>query len=185
MRAVKIAQRNGNLPVTGRLDPAVERLLRKQWPTEAAMRRLVRGTPAWRLIPGQLSPNFNLRELACNDGTAYVDGLVREQGLSKAQAKQRAKQLASRLERLRAREGNRVIHLNSAFRTKRHNASVGGVLNSAHTRGYAVDIRPPAGVSITAHHAHVRKVFEGGVGRYATFVHGDFAPEERGQNWIG
>ncbi len=110
---------------------------------------------------------------------------MREQGLSKAQAKQRAKQLASRLERLRTREGNRVIHLNSAFRTKRHNASVGGVPNSAHTRGYAVDIRPPAGVSIAAHHGHVRKVFEGGVGRYATFIHGDFAPEERGQNWTG
>jgi hypothetical protein len=184
-RAVREAQAIAGLPVNGHIDPRLAKVLRRDWPTESAMRRLVRGTPAWRLIPGQLSPNFNLREFDCNDGTSYVNGLIREQRLTKAQAKHRAKQLADRLERLRAREGNRVIHLNSVFRTREHNAKVGGVPNSAHTRGYAADIRPPAGVSIAAHRAHVRKVFEGGVGLYATFVHGDFAPEERGQSWTG
>ena len=34
----------------------------------ATMRRIVRATPAWRLLPGQLTPNFALREFGCNDG---------------------------------------------------------------------------------------------------------------------
>jgi uncharacterized protein YcbK (DUF882 family) len=59
------------------------------------------------------------------------------------------------------------------------------VPNSAHTRGYAADIRPPSGITIAAHREHARKVFSGGVGRYATFVHGDFDPAERGQSWVG
>lgn len=184
-RAVREAQEIARLPETGTLDARLRKALRKDWPSESAVRRAARGTPAWRLIPGQLSPNFNVREFACNDGTDYVAGLMREQRLTKGDAKKRAKELADRLERLRAREGNRAIHLNSVFRTKAHNAKVGGVPGSAHTRGYAADIRPPSGITIASHREHVRKVFSGGVGRYATFVHGDFDPNERGQNWVG
>ena len=151
------------------------------------MRRIVRATPAWRLLPGQLTPNFALREFGCNDGMAYVDGLMREQGLTKRQAMERAKQLAERLERVRAREGNRPLRPNSVFRTKAYNARVGGVVGSAHTRGYAADLPAPAGVTLARHREHVRAVFEGGVGYYPTkhFVHGDFDPNERGDSWTG
>jgi uncharacterized protein YcbK (DUF882 family) len=36
-----------------------------------------------------------------------------------------------------------AFHLTSAYRCKKHNANVGGVSNSAHTFGLAVDISTP------------------------------------------
>ncbi|HEX2410274.1 MAG TPA: peptidoglycan-binding protein [Solirubrobacteraceae bacterium] len=186
-RAVREAQAIAKQPVTGRLDEALAKVLDHLWPTDAAMRRIVRATPAWRVLPGQISRNFNLSEFACNDGTRYIDGLMREQGLTKKQAKLRAKQVADRLERLRARDGNRPLRLNSVFRTKAYNARVGGVVGSAHTRGYATDVPPPAGITLEAHRAHGRAIFEGGVGIYPGqhFVHFDCDPAERGDNWVG
>ena len=134
-RAVREAQAIAKQPVTGRLDEPLEKVLDPLWPSEAAMRRIVRSTPAWRVLPGQVTRNFKLGEFACNDGTAYIDGLVREQGLTKKQAKYRAKQLADRLERLRAREGGRALRPNSVFRTKTYNQRVGGVPGlGAHAR---------------------------------------------------
>jgi uncharacterized protein YcbK (DUF882 family) len=186
-RAVREAQAIAKQPVTGRLDEPLEKVLERLWPTEAVMRRVVRATPAWRALPGQVTRNFKLGEFACTDGTPYIDGLMREQGLTKKQAKHRAKQLADRLERLRAREGNRPLRPNSVFRSKTYNARVGGVPGSAHTRGYAADIPAPAGVTLAAHRAHGRAIFEGGVGIYPTkhFVHFDFDPNETGDNWVG
>ena len=185
--AVREAQAIAKQPVTGRLDEPLEKALANVWPTEAIMRRVIRATPAWRALPGQVTRNFKLSEFGCTDGTAYIDGLVREQGLTKKQAKQRAKQLADRLERLRAREGNRALRPNSVFRTKAYNAKVGGVPGSAHTRGYAADVPAPAGLTLAAHRAHARAIFEGGVGYYPTkyFVHMDFDPHETGDNWVG
>ena len=186
-RAVREAQAIAKLPVTGRMDEPLQKVLDRLWPTEAIMRRVVRATPAWRALPGQVTRNFKLGEFACHDGTPYIDGLVREQGLTKKQAKQRAKQLADRLERVRAREGDRALRPNSVFRTKTYNAKVGGVPGSAHTRGYAADVPPPPGVTLAAHRAHARGVFEGGVGYYPrqNFVHMDCDPGETGDNWVG
>lgn len=48
--------------------------------------------------------------------------------------------LVDKLDRLRLAWG-RPIHITSGFRTTEHNAEVGGVKNSAHTRGLAADIR--------------------------------------------
>ena len=45
-----------------------------------------------------------------------------------------------RLDMLRYRF-NQPIRLNSAYRCEKHNESVGGVPNSSHTKGLAVDIR--------------------------------------------
>ena len=186
-RAVREAQASAKLPVTGTLDERLAKALAPVWPSDATMRRIVRATPAWRLLPGQLTPNFALREFGCNDGMAYVDGLMREQGLTKRQAMERAKQLAERLERVRAREGSRPLRPNSVFRTKAYNARVGGVVGSAHTRGYAADLPAPPAITLARHREHVRAVFEGGVGYYPTkhFVHGDFDPNERGDSWTG
>ncbi|HKG66231.1 MAG TPA: D-Ala-D-Ala carboxypeptidase family metallohydrolase [Solirubrobacteraceae bacterium] len=180
-RGVEAVQRVAGRPVTGELDGELVQLLLPFWPRDGAVKRIVRSTPAWRTIPGQISPNFNLKELACSDRahTPYVIGLMREQGLTKAEARERAKELARRLERLRRLGGDRPLLITSAFRTKAYNAQLSGAAtNSAHTRGFAVDTPPPRGVSLTQHRAHVLDAFECGVGYYPRgrgyFVHGDF-----------
>ena len=76
----------------------------------------------------------------------------------------------------------------SAFRTRAHNAAQpGAVPNSSHLRGYAVDVPPPAGVSLERHHRNMRAAFERGVGYYPMgrgyFVHGDFDPGFPRRNW--
>lgn len=185
-RAVRSAQKVAGHPITGRLDGELHLVLRPHWPRDSVVRRMARSTPAWRLVPGQLTRNFNVRELACKDGTPYVTGLMRERGLSKQAARKRAKGLAKRLEAVRRKGGGRPLHVTSAYRTKRYNASLpGAATNSAHTRGFAVDLPPPRGVSLQAHQAHVRASFECGVGRYSTFVHGDFDPTLGRRSWNG
>ena len=168
--------------MTGELDGELVKILQPYWPRDNAGKRVLRGTPgAWRTIPGQLTPNFNVKEFACKDAhhTQYVDGLMREQGLTKKQAKERAKGLATRLERLRKLGGDKPLVITSAFRTKAYNASLtGSATNSAHTRGFACDTPPPPGISLTQHEAHALEAFECGVGIYppphGTFIHGDF-----------
>jgi uncharacterized protein YcbK (DUF882 family)/peptidoglycan hydrolase-like protein with peptidoglycan-binding domain len=181
-QAVKAAQHLTGRPVTGELDGELVRLLQPYWPRDNVGKRALRSTPgAWRAIPGQLTPNFNVKELACKDAahTGYVEGLMREQRMTKRQAKERAKGLAKRLERLRKLGGDRPLIVTSAFRTRAYNASLtGSATNSAHTRGFAVDTPPPRGVSLTQHEAHALDAFECGVGIYppphGTFIHGDF-----------
>jgi uncharacterized protein YcbK (DUF882 family) len=181
-QAVKAAQHLTGRPVNGELDGELVRALQPYWPRDNAGKRVLRSAPgAWRMIPGQLTPNFNIKEFACKDAahTGYVEGLVREQGLSRQQAKERAKGLAKRLERLRKLGGDRPLIVTSAFRTRAYNASLtGSATNSAHTRGFAADTPPPRGVSLTQHEAHALESFECGVGIYppphGTFIHGDF-----------
>ena len=181
VRAVEAAQRLEGRPKTGELDGRLTQVLLPHWPRDHVAKRAVRSTPGWRAIPGQLTPNFNVKELACKDQahTPYVRGLMREQGLSKKQARARAKALARRLERLRKLGGGRPLVVNSAFRTKAYNASLdGSAKNSAHTRGFAADTTPPRGVSLDQHKQHVLQAFECGVGYYPKargyFIHGDF-----------
>ena len=181
MQAVKAVQHISGRPVTGELDGELTKVLQEYWPRDNAGKRVLRATPAWRTIPGQLTPNFNVKEFACKDAsrTPYVKGLMREQGLSKKDAKARAKGLAERLERVRKLGGDRPLVINSAYRTKAYNASLtGSATNSAHTRGYACDSTPPRGVSLDQHKAHVMQAFECGVGYYPMgrgyFIHGDF-----------
>ena len=187
-QGVRAAQHILRLPVTGVLDVALQERLTPHWPADPALRRLLRSGPGWRLIKGQISPNFNLRELACKDGTPYIAGLVREQGLSEAEARQRAKALATRLERVRKAGGDRRLVLSSVFRTRAHNAATAGAAtNSAHLRGLAADMLRPAGVSLPQHKANVRAAFEGGVGYYPAgdFVHGDFDGGLGRREWAG
>ena len=181
MQAVKAAQHISGRPVTGELDGELTKVLQDYWPRDNPGKRVLRATPGWRAIPGQLTPNFNVKEFACKDAarTPYVKGLMREQGLSKKDAKARAKGMAERLERVRKLSGDRPIRINSAYRTKAYNASLtGSATNSAHTRGYACDTTPPPGVSLDQHKAHVMQAFECGVGYYPMgrgyFIHGDF-----------
>ena len=179
--AVKAAQQLAGLPVTGRLDGRLSQLLLPYWPRDHIAKRAVRSTPAWRAIPGQLTPNFNIAELACKDQahTPFVQGLMAEQGLSKRDARARSKGLATRLVRVRKLGGGRPLVITSAYRTKSYNASLtGSATNSAHTRGFAVDTPPPRGISLDQHKQHVMQAFECGVGYYPRgrgyFIHGDF-----------
>jgi uncharacterized protein YcbK (DUF882 family) len=180
-KAVRAAQHIAGRPVTGELDGELTQLLLPYWPRDSAAKRVVRSTPGWRAIPGQLTPNFNVKEFACKDQarTPYIQGLMREQGLSKKEARARAKGLAERLERVRKLGGDRPLVITSAYRTKAYNASLSGsATNSSHTRGFAVDSPPPRGVSLDQHKQHVLKAFECGVGYYPQgrgyFIHGDF-----------
>jgi uncharacterized protein YcbK (DUF882 family) len=185
---VRAAQHLAGLRATGVMDGRLQQRLQPFWPTDSALRRFLRSTPGWRLIKGQVSPNFNLREFTCKDGTPYVAGLIREQGLSQDQAERRARELAKRLERVRKAGGDRRLILNSVYRTIAHNSKVPGASkNSAHLRGFAADIQPPAGVSLETHRKHVRAAFESGVGFYShgNFVHGDFDPVLGKRNWLG
>ncbi|MDA0178741.1 D-Ala-D-Ala carboxypeptidase family metallohydrolase [Solirubrobacter phytolaccae] len=179
-KGVRAAQRVAGQRVDGQLDGELMRLLQPLWPTDSAAKRAVRSTPAWRTIPGQLTPNFNVKEFACKDRghTTYIAGLMREQGLSRKEAKLRAKGLAKRLEHLRKLDGGKRLVITSAYRSKPYNKSVGGEPNSAHLRGYAVDVQPPSGVSLDRHHENAKKAFECGIGYYAKgrgyFIHCDF-----------
>src|SRR3712207_9178925 len=82
-KAVEAVQHITGRPVTGELDGDLVRVLQPYWGRDHIAKRAVRSTPAWRAIPGQLTPNFNIKEFACKDAarTPYVKGLMREQGL--------------------------------------------------------------------------------------------------------
>jgi uncharacterized protein YcbK (DUF882 family)/peptidoglycan hydrolase-like protein with peptidoglycan-binding domain len=187
-RGVRAVQHILGRPATGVMDASLQGRLQRYWPTDSAIRRLLRSGPTWRLIKGQVSPNFNLREFACKDGTAYIDGLMREQGLSKEQAMRRARDLATRLERVRKAAGGRRLHLNSVYRTRAHNAATpNSASNSPHLRGFAADMAHPAGITLAQHRANVRAAFEDGVGFYPNgdFVHGDFDHGLGRRQWVG
>lgn len=69
------------------------------------------------------------------------------------------------------------FHITSGFRTERHNATIGGTLNSAHLRGYAADIACTTG---SRRMAIVKALIEAGfrrIGIAETFVHCDCDPE--------
>ena len=72
----------------------------------------------------QLSTHFSSAELACKCCGVYVEN----------------KELLFRLEMLRAKLGKPII-ITSGYRCPRHNKEVGGVANSQHTKGTAVDIK--------------------------------------------
>ena len=67
------------------------------------------------------------------------------------------------------------LHINSGYRTKEHNAEVGGVPNSQHVRGTACDVHIESqamGDELVKH--FIDFVGEAcGIGRYRNFVHLD------------
>lgn len=66
--------------------------------------------------------------------------------------------------------------INSGYRTSEHNLSVGGKKNSAHTRGYAFDIKVTNGIERMK---VVNSLMQAGFNRIGiarTFIHGDNDP---------
>ena len=115
---------------------------------------------------GMASAHFSIAEFACHDGSRTPPeyyGNIRH--------------IASQLEVLRAELGT-SIHINSGYRSPSYNHSVEGATNSQHLTGSAADITAggfSAGQVADAIERLIRagRMEEGGVGRYATFVHYD------------
>lgn len=109
----------------------------------------------------KLSEHFTVKEFASHDGadTVLIDMLLIEY-----------------LEKIRQHFG-KPIHINSGYRTPEHNAKVGGVKNSYHTKGRAADIVVQGVKSLEV--ARFAETFVcGGVGWYEakSFTHIDTRP---------
>lgn len=114
----------------------------------------------------KLTNNFNLDEFACKDGT-YPKGIALEN----------VKELANNLQVLRDYLGVPII-INSGFRSVKYNDKIGGVKSSQHLIGKAGDIRtathtPKQIAKAIEHLIETKKMKQGGIGIYPTFVHYD------------
>lgn len=125
------------------------------------------------------SPHLTWRELACKDGTPYPMKWRRS----------RAAWLADEFERIRAVCGGQPITITSAYRTPAHNRRQGGSPRSQHLEGRALDLQPPAGMTVgqflrvieqlaTLPECRIR-----GIGKYRTFVHVDLRPAPTVARW--
>jgi hypothetical protein len=79
---------------------------------------------------------------------------------------------------LRRRLGNAAITLNSVYRSRRYNESVGGARDSQHMKFTAVDFQAhdghgPSHWARVLHGMRSESFFSGGIGEYSSFVHVD------------
>ncbi len=117
----------------------------------------------------QLTKNFNIKEFACNDGTAVPASLT-----------DNVRKLAANLQVLRDHLGKPIV-INSGYRTPAYNAKIGGATASKHKLAQASDIRV-AGLTPAQVHKEILtliaagKMHNGGLGIYNTFVHYDVRP---------
>lgn len=114
----------------------------------------------------QLTKNFNSFEFACKDGTLVPD-----------KYRSNMLELAKNLQVLRDHFGL-PIHINSAYRTVRHNKAIGGSPSSQHLFCKAADIviagKTPKQVARAIKTLIKQgKMKEGGIGLYNGFVHYD------------
>lgn len=129
-----------------------------------------------------LNPSAHLswKELACKDGTPYPEEFIKDG---------RCAQLVLSFECIRHLFGDQPITVLSAYRTPSWNAKVGGVKNSQHVQGRALDLRPPKGVTINDFfnriRANTRSCGIKGIGKYKTFVHIDVRPADKLAIWAG
>ncbi len=122
-----------------------------------------------------LTPHFMLYEADCRNGVRYPSRWINS----------RAIPLAEDLEEIR-RAVQGPVYINSWYRTPDYNRRVGGTTNSQHLEGRAVDIWTPEMTASTLYGIilgliNQRKIANGGVGRYNSFVHYDHGPA--GRRW--
>lgn len=115
----------------------------------------------------KLSEHFRLIEFACRDGSDEV--LVHPA-------------LVLLLEAIRAAAGGKTVHINSGYRTSKHNQAVDGAKDSRHVMGMAADITI-RGLSQSQVYAIAEHLNPGGLGRYDSFTHVDV--EGNGRRWDG
>lgn len=128
----------------------------------------------------QLSPHFSLNE-ATRSETAERMGI---ENIPEEAELARMTQVAERMERIRTRLGNHPIHVDSWFRCDALNEAVGGVPNSAHRMGWAVDfVCPDFGtpLAVALRIVSGRIAFDQLIYEYGRWVHISFAPQMRGQ----
>jgi uncharacterized protein YcbK (DUF882 family) len=113
-----------------------------------------------------LTNNFNKSEFDCKCGCEMPEEVFLE-----------IQKLASQLQHIR-NFVRKPIKINSAYRCKTHNKSIGGVSNSQHILGKAADIQvtdiSPSEMYKTidtlSNNGHI---LQGGLGKYNTFTHYD------------
>lgn len=115
----------------------------------------------------KLSNNFSLKEFASADGKEPSAEVLRN-----------LTELAKNLEVLRTHLKT-PITVTSGYRSKEHNAKIGGALKSFHVLGMAADIqvkgmKPEQVAKAIELLIKDGKMQEGGVGIYRTWVHYDF-----------
>lgn len=106
----------------------------------------------------QLTKNFESTEFDCNCKSYCSTTIIDEQ-------------LITYLQKIRDYFGKPVT-INSAYRCKKHNASVGGASSSKHLYGQAADIKI-AGVTPLKIAQYAESIGIKGIGRYSNFVHID------------
>lgn len=114
----------------------------------------------------KVTENFYWKEFESRDGSPMP-----------AEVKKNIIPLAQSLQALRDEIG-KSIHINSGYRSPAHNKRIGGVPNSQHTLGKAADIKvsgikPQELANIIEKLIRNRKMHEGAIGIYSTFVHYD------------
>lgn len=119
------------------------------------------------------SAHLTWEELACHDGTPYPLEWRED----------RAVKLARVFEVIRAYYYVPLV-INSAYRTKTYNDSIGGAPKSQHLEGLALDIQSPRNVPVrefchvVSRMAHSSLKDIGGIGLYNTFIHVDLRPRK-------
>jgi|TARA_R110000744_G_C19166849_1_gene541166 uncharacterized protein YcbK (DUF882 family) len=114
----------------------------------------------------KLTKNFNKSEFESKDGSEMPNEVFYN-----------IQKVANQLQILRNYLG-RSIRVNSAYRSPKHNASIGGVKNSQHVLGKASDI-VVAGLTTTEVYKVIEELIDkgdmlqGGLGLYNSFVHYD------------
>ena len=114
----------------------------------------------------KITENFSLREFDSKDGAGMPDA-VRKNVI----------ELAKNLQVIRD-ECECPLHINSAYRSPRHNKRIGGVSNSKHIFGLASDLvsrnhTPFELYNIIESLIERNKISEGALGLYPSFVHYD------------
>ncbi len=128
------------------------------------------GVIAWQKFRNRmdqrLSKNFTLDEFESKDGAETPPEVL-----------ENLRQLAKNLQVLRDYLG-KSIKINSGYRSPAHNKAVKGEKNSYHTKGKAADIvvngyTPTQLAAVIFKLIEEKKISQGGVGIYPTFVHYD------------
>ncbi|GAA2779710.1 D-Ala-D-Ala carboxypeptidase family metallohydrolase [Saccharopolyspora taberi] len=111
--------------------------------------------------------HFDFAEFQSKDGAGFSGGNV-----DQAAVKENVRRLMYKLEAVRRKAGDSAITVNSGFRSKAHNESVGGAPNSQHTYGIAADI-VISGRSVSQTIGYAQTSGFSGIIRYDSFTHVD------------
>ena len=98
----------------------------------------------------------------------------------------RARRLAAVFEAIRHACGDHPLRVLSGYRTPAHNRTVGGARHSQHVPGWAIDLTPPRGWTVTGFHTVVRAVARensriGAVGYHRWGIHVDIRARRKGR----